>query len=870
MTQDRIQHALSRLYDEGHRLVFWNDPEGEFAASVESHLPNGVSLILLDGESSFALKIRLETGDLTGRYLLYTPNAEPDPLKDWLLDMRLYSRTFRADAVSILLEDLGLANQAMRDHLKARAKFLRNKDRVEKLKRWISPQDHETDLDTKMLAVLTRADQPDALSVALRLLVALSGSEGVDLASLPKSWNDIVAFDLEQPFWSLMERQFAYRQTQASLRDLLFRLLVTDFAHSLNGLALPESLQHFQLTDTAGSANASVFASRWRNDLNSFQTYQAISEAVADALNLQHNLQGLDYVVLKDVETFADVEKLILAGLRDQVIQMHGTGMEWVRELINSRRDRFWAKPLMADSNAMIAAFVACYAALEAATDFFELKAQCGEGLSFTSAESLWTAYRDRLFRFDQLYRQFLVAHEVVEVHGWQLLQSLKIALESAYTGWFMPQLAHAFEPYLEGGQGLLSNWQLGGVSRQDEFYDLYVRKPLELGNRSRVFVIISDAFRYEAAEELTGRLKSTNRMTVELDALLGVLPSYTALGMAALLPHKRIDYRATANVDLLVDGLPTSSLEQRSAILDKIGGVAIKADNLIAMGKENGRDFVRGYRVVYVYHDQIDALGDKAVTEGQTFDAVAKAIDELAALVRFIMNNLNGSLILLTADHGFIYQDSALEEADKSNLEEKPSGALKSKKRYLIGENLGQSPKAWSGNTGITAGTSDSLDFWVPKGNHRFHFTGGARFVHGGAMPQEIMIPVISVKENDSEQAKSRPVGLSLLGSVRKVVTNKQRFDFIQTEAISERVLPRTVTISLRDGEQLISNQATLTFDSNSGLLDERKKSIMLTILAGQYDRQRDYALVIRDAETQAEIDRIPFKVDLAFSNDF
>ena len=38
-------------------------------------------------------------------------------------------------------------------------------------------------------------------------------------------------------------------------------------------------------------------------------------------------------------------------------------------------------------------------------------------------------------------------------------------------------------------------------------------------------------------------------------------------------------------------------------------------------------------------------------------------------------------------------------------------------------------------------------MQFWVPKGNNRFHFTGGARFVHGGAMLQEIVVPVIQVK---------------------------------------------------------------------------------------------------------------------------
>ena len=868
MSQDRIQHALSNLYKEGHRLVFWNDPEGEFAASLETHLPDGVSLIRLDQKSTLALKIRLETQDPTGRYLLYAPSPEPAPTQDWLLDMRLYSRTFRADTVSILLEDLGLANQAMRGHLKARAKFLRNKDRLERLKRWAGAQDDETDLDTKMLGVLTRADQLETLSITLRLLAGLSGPEGVDLAATPKAWNDILALDLEPAFWSLMARQFGYREAQPSLRDLLFRLLVTDFARALNGAGLPEALRHFQLAEPALAANASVFVSRWRSDLNAFQAYQAVSEAVAEALNLASHLHGLDYAALADVETFAVAEKRILAGLRDRIIQMGGVGMDGVREIVALRRDRFWAKPLMADSNATIAAFVACYQALEAAADFFELKAACGEGLGYGSAAALWADYRDRLFLFDQRYRHFLAAADQVEIHGWQLLQSLKAAIESAYTGWFLPQLAQALGTYLEGGQGLLSSWRLAGIPRQDEFFDTQVRPPLDSGTRARVFVVISDAFRYEAAVELAGLLRSANRMAVELEALLGVLPSYTALGMAALLPHARLDYRA--NGDVHADRQPTATLEQRSALLHNVNGIATKADDLIAMGKEGGRAFVRPHRVVYVYHDQIDAIGDKQATEGQTFEATAKAITELAALVRFIMNTLNGGLVLLTADHGYLYQDAPLELADKSALDEKPEGAVKAKKRYLLGRNLGSIPQAWHGSTAVTAGTTDSLDFWVPKGHQRFHFVGGARFVHGGAMPQEIMIPALTVKSIESEQAKSRPVGLSLLGSVRKVVTNKQRFEFIQTEAVSDRVLPRTVTVSLRDGDQLVSDLATLTFDSGSALLDERKKSVVLTILAGQYDRQRDYALVIRDAETQAEVDRIPFKVDLAFTNDF
>jgi hypothetical protein len=205
--------------------------------------------------------------------------------------------------------------------------------------------------------------------------------------------------------------------------------------------------------------------------------------------------------------------------------------------------------------------------------------------------------------------------------------------------------------------------------------------------------------------------------------------------------------------------------------------------------------------------------------------------------------------------------------------VEEGMPGVLKPKKRYILGRGMWPMQNAWAGNTATTAGTDEgtgSLDFLVPKGAGRFHFVGGARFVHGSAMPQEIVVPVIVVKESDTEKAKTRQVEVSLLGSSNKVVTNKQRFEFIQTEAVSERVLPVTLLLSIRDGDQSISDEQILTFDSTSPMLDERKRSVMLTLAAGSYDRTKDYFLVARDAKTKAEAWRAPLRIDLAFSNDF
>jgi uncharacterized protein (TIGR02687 family) len=384
--------------------------------------------------------------------------------------------------------------------------------------------------------------------------------------------------------------------------------------------------------------------------------------------------------------------------------------------------------------------------------------------------------------------------------------------------------------------------------------------------------VVISDALRFEVAHELVQQTNSKSRFKASLDGMLGVLPSYTALGMAALLPHKTLTYKVGNAIEVQVDGQTVATLDQRNDHLKGFGGLAIKSEDLMSLGKDKGRELVRDHRLIYVYHDRIDMIGDKQASETKTFEAADQTVQELSSVLGFIINGLNGSTVLLTADHGFMYQESALDVADKSALDEKPSGTLIAKKRYLIGTDLGETTKAWSGNTAISAGTTPdgSLDYWVPKGASRFHFAGGARFVHGSAMPQEVVVPLVTVRVSDSEDTKTRPVSISLLGSTNKVVTNTQRFEFIQTDAVTERVLARNVVVSLRDGERLISDQQTLTFDSTSQLLDERKRSVFLTILSGNYESHKRYDLVMRDAVTKVEVLRQPVQIDLAFGNDF
>jgi len=107
-------------------------------------------------------------------------------------------------------------------------------------------------------------------------------------------------------------------------------------------------------------------------------------------------------------------------------------------------------------------------------------------------------------------------------------------------------------------------------------------------------------------------------------------------------------------------------------------------------------------------------------------------------------------------------------------------------------------------------------------------------------------------------------------LGSSKKIVTNIPRFEFIQTDKVSQRMKPRTLKVSLRDGNDIISKEETITFDSSSSSMDERKKSVKLPLKSGPFNNKKEYALVLRNAEDETEYDRVPLMIDIAFANDF
>ena len=144
---------------------------------------------------------------------------------------------------------------------------------------------------------------------------------------------------------------------------------------------------------------------------------------------------------------------------------------------------------------------------------------------------------------------------------------------------------------------------------------------------------------------------------------------------------------------------------------------------------------------------------------------------------------------------------------------------------------------------------------------------------MHGGAMPQEIVVPVLTVKQlrgEKAEQRTKRKVGVISTKSTLKMVSNIQKFDLMQTEAVSELVMPVTLSIAIYDGDLKVSSEETLTFDSSTDSVAERVKQVRLSLSGTDFDRKKDYFLVLKDKDLNIEMERYKVTIDLAFTDDF
>jgi uncharacterized protein (TIGR02687 family) len=860
------------FFTENHRIVFWYDADQSFAEELPLlDLPN-VQVLNMHGVSTFGLKLKLELEDTEGKYLLYFPCAEPEADDDWLLDIKLYSRSFYADKVSLIFNELGLQQQSLREHLAKREQFLGSKARVAALKRLIQPDADDEALDLAMIAVVISASACD-IATLLCTLADDAVRDDLGLEANPTAIEELYKYELMPALLQALRAEVGYPASEDELSGdkrfsfghFLIRLLATGFCESIS--EIPSWAAAIAIPSANARATCRALLSRWRDSSRFYKTYDVVSGWVSEALRIEQKISEITVETLANVATFEAVERQIIVDLTQAIPQADPRDLAVFSRIISERLDNYWASRHKDDD--IRRKYRLLYTALSAAIDLFTLRHSHAAGFHYASTEALYKAYESELYRFDTAYRHYFAASHRAHV---EIIKKLDEAVEQCYAYWYLDQLGRCWGDRLEAEQRL-EHWKIPSVPNQHSFFDHWV-KPLQDRHRNkRLVVIISDAFRYEAAVELRERINEKRYSEATLGSQLGVLPSYTTLGMASLLPHKTLEYREGANDDVFVDGLSSKGTAARNKILAAHGGMAVTAEQVKAWSRDEGREALKDQQLVYIYHNVVDARGDSASTESETFNAVEHAIEELTELTRKILMHFNTSTVLITADHGFLFQHSKLEAADRTSLAEKPENVIKSKKRYVLGHSLPVTKDAWCGSTKQTAGTLSDTQFWIPKGANRFHFVGGARFVHGGAMPQEIVVPVLTVNQLRGEKAEKRTkrkVGVISPKSALKMVTNIQRFDLIQTETVSEQVLPITVAVAIYEADVAVSSEEIVTFDCSTDVMSERLKQVRLSLSGSNFDRHKDYFLIIRDKDLNTELERYRVTIDLAFTDDF
>lgn len=97
---------------------------------IDEVVLENAKVIALTGNNAFSVKKLLSVDDLTTNYLVYSTCSYNRPDDNWLLDVELYSEEFRADLISIWMDEMGLpTNPAMRKQVKNYRAYFNAKDR---------------------------------------------------------------------------------------------------------------------------------------------------------------------------------------------------------------------------------------------------------------------------------------------------------------------------------------------------------------------------------------------------------------------------------------------------------------------------------------------------------------------------------------------------------------------------------------------------------------------------------------------------------------------------------------------------------------------------------------------------------------------
>ena len=862
----RFATPLPEFYQR--RIIFWYDEDREFEERIGEMVLENAKVIVLTGNNAFSVKKLLSVDDLMTNYLVYSPISYDRPEDNWLLDVELYSEEFRADLISIWMDEMGLAsNPAMRKQVKNYRAYFNAIDRRAKIIRQNKVPTIPAQLHMAVMAAICglKDAQPNMI---LRSVFRA----GLDPNNNP-IYQDFVKYHADSAFWAMVHRGCGFIEEEPDLGRLAIHLLLTAATRTMQqeyfaGLDDFISMPH--------QAYCYDFISEWLHSEDIPQLYD-VARYVEEKARLYQRFEKLTVDDLAGTECFPCINEVILTKLMTEISD-HIIDVDTIMSTVEKRRTCVWYEP-----------FENFYDGILQVANMQRFFKEHSDGFHTAEAKGIWKEYTESYYRMDTYYRLFHLSFqkslETSNILLDDLFKQVVENVEGLYTHWFLGELGNNWSDVC--AEELADYGKVLEVPRQEDFYSSRIQT-----SDTKVFVIISDALRFEVAAAMTEQLQRETQSKVSISSMQSIFPSITNFGMAALLPHKELTAELRSDVlTVLADGQSTAS-GYRDKVLksENPASVALKYNDIIAMKRAERSALVKGMDVVYIYHNTIDEASHTSDTA--VFAACDKAVSELKNLVRIIVNEFGGVNILITADHGFLYTYSPLKEEDKIDKKNfydvdmvNSDGVKKESirrcveygRRYAI-MHKGTQPeylmpvKFLNGNT--------DFEGFTPRKSIRIRMKGGGmNYVHGGISLQEMVVPVIEYHHlrNDSieyqrnkQKYDTRPVTVSLLSANRKISNMIFSLNFYQKDAVSANREAATYQVYFTDenGKQ-ISDVQKIIADKTSDNGTDRTFRCQFNLKSLNYSKTATYYLVIADEQGLQMPQRESFQIDIAFAVD-
>lgn len=837
MDLKQIAQNLNEIFSKpgGRKLIFWYDAEAEFVDDVDAIELSNAKIHKLEKDNQFYTKYFLECKDTATNYLVYAPFPKPDVRENHLADTVKYSREFYADKSSLICIDLNIPRE-LKAVVEKHKKFFDAKERYSKFKELCIDKYDDKSIAIGMMSVICKCKTASFEEVLRAVLMENSGPGN-------KYMSEIEKYDLAWPFWSLCEEYYGYSSSEPSLEGLAIAFFITYTGYCMNG-ELPKAWKN----NTASKIGSVVgFMNNTMNNISCREGYNNLSDLMAAEINAKEHLSSMPLEKLIECDSFEVIDDLIINWVRDNLISenlnasLNGHG---IPDVISIREKKHYSDK-----------FANIYGMLGHA---YAITKICNYSCP-VKLNDLIDHYKNTASLIDSDYRMFYLYFDMIEKAS--PFELLRERVENIYTNEYLNKITTGFS------DALMKDGVTDHIPLQRNFYRQFVAP-----SKERLVVIISDAFRYELARSLCLKMEDDEKCRAKAYMMLGVLPSITRVGMASLLPHKNIEI--TDDFKVLVDGMSCETRADREAVLKSAESesVALLFDDVAKAKREEIREIFTNKSVVYIYHNQIDARGDKLATENEVFAACNEALEEIHKMVRRLTEDITAKHFIITSDHGFIYKHDKIQEYDKiEGLGSKGSYAAK---RFILSQEQIEEDGVRNYNLSDFIGGNRAGVIAVPAGANIFKTSGGGQnYVHGGASPQEMLIPVVDIRTVKGHQ-ETKTVEISLISTTTKVTSLIQSFEFFQSEPVSDVVKSAKYRICFisANGEP-ISNE--IIYEANSKEEESAKRLIKLkfTFKNKRYENNEKYYLVAflePKKEYQEPVFKRQFIMDIAFADDF